>query len=152
MLRISRGRKTHCPLDLPSGDNLRISRPLGQISLARAGTGKRLLSLPHPLKELRVSVVCRQGNGRYSQCLCGRASPKRVWGHVPAHHRACAYDRTFTNSHVRQDDTVWSNENVSFHDDFLGVFRPLGPPVKMGKYGGSKAKGAIIANRDILGV
>jgi hypothetical protein len=72
--------------------------------------------------------------------------------HVSAHDGTCAYDCSFTNPHVRQNDTVRSNEHVAFNDYFTVAFRPPGPPVKVSEDRGSKTNGAVVADRHSFGM
>jgi hypothetical protein len=72
--------------------------------------------------------------------------------YVSAHDGACADDRSFTNPHVRQDDTVRSNEHVAFNYYFTVALRPPRPPVKVSEDGGPKTDGAVVADGHIIGM
>jgi len=75
-----------------------------------------------------------------------------VRGHIAAHYRTSSDHCSLTDSHIGQDDTVRSNENISFNYYFSVACRSPGPPIEVGKDRGPKADCAVVADFDVRGM
>lgn len=72
--------------------------------------------------------------------------------HIAAHYRTCPDHRAFTDSHVRQDDTMGPNEHILFnHNLSIADWSPR-TRVKVGDDRRSKADDAVVPNCYIRGM
>jgi hypothetical protein len=64
--------------------------------------------------------------------------------HIAAYYSTSSDHRSFTNSYVRQDHTVRSNEDVPFNNNLSVTFWSSGPRVKVGDYRRSEADCTVV--------
>jgi hypothetical protein len=69
--------------------------------------------------------------------------------HVAAHYGTGPYHCPFTDSNVRQDDTVRTYEDILFNYDFSIAGGSSWTRVKVGDYRRSKADGAVVTDRHV---
>src|SRR5208337_4854865 len=104
------------------------------------------------LNKLFVSMFWGQWNSGHSQGFSRGRPPKSVRRHIAAHHGTGPDHRPFTNSHVRQDDTVRPDKDVLLNYNFSVACWSSGPRVKMGDYGCSEADCAVVPDCNVSGM
>lgn len=104
------------------------------------------------LHKLFVGMFWGQWNGCHSQGFGRGRSPKSVRRHIAAHHGTSPDHRPFTNSHVRQDDTVWPNKDVLFNYNFSVAGWSSGSRVKVGDDRCSEADCAVVPDCYVRGM
>jgi hypothetical protein len=100
-----------------------------------------------------VGMIGGQRNGHPSQRSCRRKSPESEWRYVPGQNRSRLDDGAFTDSDSGQDDTMWTNEYVSF-DNHFPISTPFlsRPPVEVGEDRCPEADGDVVTDGDCLGM
>jgi len=104
------------------------------------------------MSKFLVSVLGSQRDFCNTEEFGRRRPPKSMGWNVSTHYTSCSDHRSFTNPHIRQDDAVRTDKDVLFDDNSSVAFWPSGPPVEVSEDGGSKADGAIVADRDVSGM
>ena len=75
-----------------------------------------------------------------------------MWRDVPAYHGASLDHGALSDPHIRQDDAVGANEDISFDNDFAFCFAASGTKIQVGKNGSPQPDAGVVSNGNAGGM